>query len=810
MKRAVALVLVCTSCGHRPQNSPEERYRHAVETFRHGELAPALEQARAGARQTPPSSVFSFKFRLLEAEILIFQSKRPDAAAILSISVPERPGFAAVEARREMLQISVLEKLPKERKGKLLDEILRQASALQDEDLLLDAEIRKGLHLNADDPDAARRMFLEARRRAAGIHDRYHEAIALNDLGMMSIRQFRFDEAIAWLAEALVSARQANAGLAIAVALNNLAMCYTQLGAFDDAARWREEAIRWFGPGELKSMRRDRLGETGRTYAVQGDMRRATEYFREALALARELGDSDEIRRWNNNLAGGLAALGEWDEAEKANQEELALATSAAAQAFAQLNAAGIAAGRRRFDDAIRAYKAAIAASTEPSVLWQSLAGLGKTYSLTGKEVEARRQFDKALQVIDQNRSGLSSDQYKITFLSRLINFYQDYVESLMHSGASERALDVADSSRARILAETVALESLPRRHTAADLQKFARQSGIVLLSYWLAPRQSYAWVIAPQRMQCFGLPPDHEIRDLVEQYQAFVEKSLRDPLETGNAAARRLYDVLIAPAAPLMPPGSRVVVLPDGPLHRLNLETLPVPGDKPHYWIEDVTVSIAPSLGILMASPPAAQNSPKSLLILGDAVYSTPYQSLRYSSAEVEKIRRRLPDAEKTVLTGAGATPQAYREADPARFSLIHFSAHAEANRQSPLDSAIVLSPQAARFKLYARDIMQTPLHADLVTISACRSAGARAYAGEGMVGLAWAFLRCGARYTVAGLWDVDDTSTPGMMDALYGAIESGKHPVEALRLAKLQMIHSGGAWRKPYYWGPFQIYGR
>ena len=47
-------------------------------------------------------------------------------------------------------------------------------------------------------------------------------------------------------------------------------------------------------------------------------------------------------------------------------------------------------------------------------------------------------------------------------------------------------------------------------------------------------------------------------------------------------------------------------------------------------------------------------------------------------------------------------------------------------------------------------------------------------------------------------------------MMDALYGAMESGKHPVEALRLAKLQMIHSGGAWRKPYYWGPFQIYGR
>jgi CHAT domain-containing protein len=304
-------------------------------------------------------------------------------------------------------------------------------------------------------------------------------------------------------------------------------------------------------------------------------------------------------------------------------------------------------------------------------------------------------------------------------------------------------------------------------------------------------------------------MPPIDEIHGLVEQYQAFVEKSLRDPLQTGNAAGRRLYELLIAPGAAWMPPQSRIIILPDGPLHTLNLETLPVSGDRAHYWIEDATVSIAPSLGILMAAPEARPNPAKSLLILGDASYSAPYQNLRYSSAEVGKIEQRLQSAGKTVLTGTGATPLAYLEAHPERFSFIHFSAHAEANSRSPLDSAIILSSQASRFKLYARDIMAKPLRADLVTISACRSAGARPYAGEGMVGLAWAFLRSGARYTVAGLWDVDDSSTPGMMDALYGGMESGRSPVEALRLAKLEMIHSSGNWHKPYYWGPFQIYG-
>jgi len=49
-------------------------------------------------------------------------------------------------------------------------------------------------------------------------------------------------------------------------------------------------------------------------------------------------------------------------------------------------------------------------------------------------------------------------------------------------------------------------------------------------------------------------------------------------------------------------------------------------------------------------------------------------------------------------------------------------------------------------------------PLQAELVTISACRSAGARTYSGEGLVGLAWAFLNAGAHNVVAGLWNVED----------------------------------------------------
>ena len=42
------------------------------------------------------------------------------------------------------------------------------------------------------------------------------------------------------------------------------------------------------------------------------------------------------------------------------------------------------------------------------------------------------------------------------------------------------------------------------------------------------------------------------------------------------------------------------MIIVPNGRLHDLNFETLVVTGATPHYWIEDVTIAIAPSLAVL------------------------------------------------------------------------------------------------------------------------------------------------------------------------------------------------------------------
>ena len=192
------------------------------------------------------------------------------------------------------------------------------------------------------------------------------------------------------------------------------------------------------------------------------------------------------------------------------------------------------------------------------------------------------------------------------------------------------------------------------------------------------------------------------------------------------------------------------------------------------------------------------------------------PPVSVPNAAKQMEGVQKHFPSARQEVFTRQQASPAAYLNHHPEQFSYIHFVAHGTASRENPLDSAIILAPEsntaAAQddsFKLYARDIIATqPLQAQLVTISACYSTGKRTYSGEGLVGLSWAFLRAGAHNVIGALWEVNDASTPLLMDRLYGDLENGSTPDAALRAAKLSLIHSPAVYRKPLYWAGFQLY--
>jgi CHAT domain-containing protein len=329
-----------------------------------------------------------------------------------------------------------------------------------------------------------------------------------------------------------------------------------------------------------------------------------------------------------------------------------------------------------------------------------------------------------------------------------------------------------------------------------------------------MSPQASYLWAANDKESGFYTLPARTAIMTAVASHRRAV-LAARDLVAEQHPAARDLYEMLVKPAEHLIHHGDRVFIVAGG-LNGLNFETLLTPGQSSHYWIEDVAITHLASVRLLALTRrqrPELDSAPHpgQLLVIGNPVYSgEQYTALPNAAAEVADVAAHFPDHARTVLTGMNASPDAYIRSDPARFEYIHFVSHATASRLVPLDSAVVLSahgtPDSA--KLYARDILSKPLHAELVTISACQGSGVREYAGEGLVGLAWAFLRAGSHNVIGALWDVSDASTPELMGHLYDGIAAGNPPDVSLRAAKLAMLHSHGVFRKPIYWGAFQLY--
>ena len=634
----------------------------------------------------------------------------------------------------------------------------------------------------------------------------------MGSLGVLFLRTNHPDEAIYWFEKYREASEQLGLARQVATALGNLGVCYSSLGDYDKALRYLNQAealVRKIGD---RRYQQKWLGVIGNSLLDRGDFRNAMERHKQALEIARELNDKNEIGWWLYNLALASIRLGDFDTAEKYNNEALQLKLHLPDKSdfYPRVNEAQIAAGRRDFSRAETLFRALLAESSDDLVpMLEAQSGLADVLVQTQHFDRAGAQFRAAIAIVERQRSGLTREEHRLSYLSSLIHFYQRYVDFLVARGQPEKALEIAESSRARVLEERFqSPDKTARNVDAAALQQLARSSGSLLLSYWLAPERSFLWVIAPGGITLHQLPPEKQIATLAAGYGSFVE-SLGDPLQSEYPAGKKLSEILLGPVRPLLVSGARVIVVPDRALHAINLETLPDPEDSTRYLIERVTVSIAPSLGMLTEAREPRRAGGRLILLMGDPAPAVEeYPRLPYAAKEMELIEKNFASDRQVVIEGPGAYPAAYREARPERFSFVHFAAHATANRESPLDSALILSRHDSGYSLSAREVMNVALNADLVTLSACRSAGAKTYSGEGLVGLSWAFLRAGARSVVAGLWDVTDMSTAILMADFYERLAKNMAPADALRAAKLQLIHSKTSYHKPFYWGPFQLY--
>lgn len=799
-------------------------YQGIYADYLHGNLD--IVEARAAQAYQDVSKQdrdWGWRFRLLQAEVRLRLNRTKDAMDLLSGLGDYSPDQGDIAIKFNLLSALANSRLEKpDIAAGELREARRLAEATNSRlmgELLRDEAL---IERDSGHADKALEKFRQSLAAARKSTDSLTQASDFIDISQAAIQSHHFEEVLEITQEAVAFTRSVQARRQLQMAIGNMGWAYQNLGDFERALDDFQEAERQARELGLTFYRMMWLQDAGLASYRLGQLQQAREYDERALQETVRLPEAQQavpLARIQTNLALLLYEQGQFAEARKFDDTAMVAARDSKSTdlvAYCQLLQGRL---EWRLDHnaaAERIFTEILHEATDVDIRTDAQDALANLYASRHDNSRAELWYRRSIETFEAKRAGIHSEALRLTTFGYGDGVYRDYANFLIGTHRSSEALGLLDRGRARTLEEglgdEVSHDPLPKK--VATAQGIARRLNAIILFYSLGPEQSHLWVINRDGIQSLEIPKESDIQAWVGEYQKAIQKS-NDPLQTPVPAAASLYDALIKPAADSIPQGSRVFIIPDGALHGLNFETLPEPTAVGlRYWIEHVTVTTASSISLLARARFSDNDEVLGhrVLLIGDPLPGrSEFEPLPNAADEIEKVRRHFPQQGQTVLTRDRAVPAAYTESHPDQYQYIHFVAHGTASRLVPLDSAVVLSPEPDNpevFKLYARDIARQPLTAELVTISACYGSGTRTYAGEGLVGLAWVFLRAGSHKVIGALWEASDASTPVLMDRLYDGIQAGKSPDASLREAKLTLIHSPNVYRKPFYWGAFQLY--
>jgi CHAT domain-containing protein/tetratricopeptide (TPR) repeat protein len=291
------------------------------------------------------------------------------------------------------------------------------------------------------------------------------------------------------------------------------------------------------------------------------------------------------------------------------------------------------------------------------------------------------------------------------------------------------------------------------------------------------------------------------------------------------------------------------LVVVPDGPLHKLPLEAILLEsGARPHYVLDElppiVYVPSAAVLALVAARPRPAADAPLSLLTVSNPAYPQEVARnadvaarpvprglvglrgqlplLPFTAVESKRIRQHFGAGQVTVLEGAKATKRAVTTAVAGK-RMIHLAVHGFADdRFGNLFGALALTPPPPGKVapeddgfLSLHEIYRLPLQdCELAVLSACVTNVGPQQPLEAGVTLASGFLAAGARRVVASHWSVDDESTATLMEAFFAEVTAAARHGEVVAYAQAlqkarRKVRETPKWSAPFFWAPFVLVG-
>jgi CHAT domain-containing protein len=444
----------------------------------------------------------------------------------------------------------------------------------------------------------------------------------------------------------------------------------------------------------------------------------------------------------------------------------------------------------------------------------------------------ARAELETALKMFEDNRRKIDDQQLRINFLETGHDIYELGVElSLTLQNDYRKAFNYAEQGRARSLLDLMppwsgmSLKGVdgPSAGRPLTLPEITAQmpASAQIIQYSSLPESLRIWTLS--RSDFFGTAQNIGYDELSRKVDEYLECIKTPKLnDRAEVLARELYAILIKPIEKTLDPDREIFIVPDRPFNNFPFGALIEP-ETGKYLIKKYIISFAPSSTVFIRSSDLAKRkeaiSAEGCLSIGQSVFKQPglmNSALPSTRREAEEVAASYSHRSKLLLDSAATENSVRREM--GNYEVLHFATHTLINKERPEYSGLALweesniSTSENDGTLQAGEISRMKLpRAKLVVLSACRTLIGRDYRGEGMVGLARAFIASGAPVVISSLWDVDSQMTAKMMNDLHHyRTHSKMSAARAIREAQLEMLrHDSPNYRRPYSWAGFVVVG-
>ena len=641
---------------------------------------------------------------------------------------------------------------------------------------------------------------------AIQIGDRAGEGRAYGNLGNAHASLGDFRKAIKYNKKLLKIALEIGDRIGEGEAYGRLGNAYDSLGDFGKAIEYHEKHLKIaIQIGDL-AREGGAYGNLGIAYNSLGHLQKTIEYHEKHLKISIEIGDRAGEGRAYGNLGNAYQSLGDCRKAIEYHEKELKIAIKS-----------GDRAGEAR------AYH-----------------NIGNGYFWLGQFDIAVGNFVSAVNVFNTLRSLLKSQgNWKIKFRDLHEMTYTLLWRSLLRTGKINEALVAAEQGRAQTLYDNLLIHyGLPSTSSCATFNSkettirlftelssqiiFLGLEGLAINIWFLSRGQKVAFrqgmlaidgdikekdpIIALLQTALIYISAEVTVRgeDRTLPSTREVCEKVEMSCQSSHNPFRPFYDAVIAPIVDLL--GSQfeeLVIVSEGALCFIPWAAI----------VQSIRIRTVPSLTSyqLISSVPESHHKNTGALLVGNPCLKElkkPLADLPCAQEEVEMIASIL---NTRPLTGREAT-KAEVIKRMSSVGLIHIAAHGNKNAGeialSPNPGWTSKCPQKTDYILKMSDVQAANLRARLVVLSCCHSGRGRILKGEGVVGIARAFLAAGARSVLISLWAIDDEATMVFMKTFYQHLKEGKTASAAVHQA-MKFLRESENFSEMRYWAPFQVIG-